>query len=96
MKITALLAGFFGALVSVLLRRVEEWRQIFVDVISGTVTAYYAVPLIFEWWHPTGLGAEAAVTFFAGYVGVEFMRGLLAAVVEVRENPRRWFWWLRR
>jgi nitrate reductase NapE component len=68
-KISVLVAGAFGALVSMWFQPQLSWRGAALSVISAAALAYHTMPLIHEYFD-LSVGLEGSFAFLVGMFGL--------------------------
>jgi xanthosine utilization system XapX-like protein len=69
MKLSVLLAGAFGALVSMWFQPQLSWRGAALSIISASALAYHTMPIIHEYLN-LSTGLEGSVAFLVGLFGL--------------------------
>lgn len=85
LKYTTLLGGFLGALVSLSFVTELGWWGRLSAVLTGTVTAAYATPVIVAYW-TIGSAAENGIGFLIGLTSMNLIPMLINASKWLRCN----------
>lgn len=86
-KVTALIAGFVGGIVSLAMIRDLTPKIAVTTVIGGTACAAYLTPLIVEYLNLGGSNLENALAFLTGVCGMNGVAGVFKISQRFRNNP---------
>lgn len=87
-KLATLVAGFAGGVVSLSYVRQLTKGQAFLAVITGSISAGYATPVVNHFFNlPTSL--ENGVAFIVGLTAMNIIPGILNLSERFRKDPER-------
>jgi hypothetical protein len=86
-KLTALVAGFVGGIVSLAMIRDLTPKIAVTTVIGGTACAAYLTPLIIEYFNLAESNLENALAFLTGVCGMNGVAGVFKISERFRANP---------
>jgi uncharacterized membrane protein len=86
-KISAIVAGFVGGVVSLAMIRDLTPKIAVTTVIGGTACAAYLTPLIVEYLDLGGSNVENALAFLTGVCGMNGVAGVFKISERFRANP---------
>ncbi len=86
-KISAIVAGFVGGVVSLAMIRDLTPKIAITTVIGGTACAAYLTPLIIEYFQLGGSNLENALAFLTGVCGMNGVAGVFKISERFKANP---------
>lgn len=85
-KISAVVAGVIGGIVSLsFIQNLTPWKA-FIAIVTGAASAAYLTPLVVTWFS-FGAEVEHAVAFFSGLLGMNLLAGFFKLSERFRERP---------
>lgn len=87
-KIATLVAGFAGGVVSLSYVRELSKTQAFMAVITGSLFAGYATPVVNHWFS-LPMELENGVAFIVGLTAMNLIPGILTLSDRFRKNPEK-------
>ncbi|EFO31548.1 peptidase M48, Ste24p [Roseibium sp. TrichSKD4] len=85
-KISALVAGLVGAVVSLTFMRDLSPARALLYIITGTACAAYGTPLVVKWLSLTG-PTENGIAFITGMVGMNILAGVFKISERFKREP---------
>lgn len=86
-KISAIVAGFVGGVVSLAMIRDLTPKVAITTVIGGTACAAYLTPLIVSYFNLGGSDLENALAFLTGVCGMNGVAGVFKLSEKFKANP---------
>ena len=86
-KISAIIAGFVGGVVSLAMIRDLTPKVAITTVIGGTACAAYLTPLIISYLNLSGSDLENALAFLTGVCGMNGVAGVFKLSEKFKANP---------
>lgn len=86
-KISAIIAGFIGAIVSLRMIRDLTPMMAITTIIGGTACAAYLTPLVVVYAGLSGTELESALAFLTGFCGMNALAGIFKISERFKANP---------